>query len=336
MKTKTKRFFSLVVNLFVTANLVFGQAVFLLAPISIAQAQDVYAPYINTTTDPIYQDYTTDESTIIFPDPISTIDTTSTDTNYILIMEFVSAPASVSGNAYFSVRTGEEAKVAFYVFKDGVQLSKYPAIYQGDKVYSFNWNTVAFKNGQYNIKAYAVKTGYIDMSRQVYVAVDNVLSSDEPVSVDEYNNGGSMAEPLIVTIVERLESPIAGDLRVTADVNQLVDKVDFMISGPQSKVFAGIKESENHYYFVWPTANFPDGFYELAIFAYQGANKADMRDSIEIKNNFYDNGLPAQPADEYYSKEIIKPTEEYIIKQPIIVIMPECQKYGINTAEKCK
>ncbi|MBA3047395.1 hypothetical protein FP830_03625, partial [Candidatus Falkowbacteria bacterium] len=309
MKTKTKRFFSLVVNLFVTANLVFGQAVFLLAPISIAQAQDVYAPYINTTTDPIYQDYTTDESTIIFPDPISTIDTTSTDTNYILIMEFVSAPASVSGNAYFSVRTGEEAKVAFYVFKDGVQLSKYPAIYQGDKVYSFNWNTVAFKNGQYNIKAYAVKTGYIDMSRQVYVAVDNVLSSDEPVSIinndivssDIYASNEYNTDPLVVAIVERLESPVAGNLRVTANVNLPVDKVDFMISGPQSKVFAGVKENENHYYFIWPTASFPDGFYELAIFAYQGANKAEMRDNIEIKNNFYDNSLPAQPADEYYS-----------------------------------
>ncbi|MFH0923844.1 MAG: Ig-like domain-containing protein [Candidatus Falkowbacteria bacterium] len=355
MKAKTKRFFNLVINLFITANLVFGQAVFLLAPISIAQAQDVYNPYINTTTDPILstdpieKDYTTDEPMIVFPDATMadtdpTVDTTSTDTNYILTMEFVSAPASVSGSAYFSVRTSEEAEVVFYVLKDGIQLNKYPAIYQGDKVYSFNWNTVAFKNGQYNIKAYAVKTGYIDMSRQVYVAVDNVLSSDEPVSIinndivssDIYASNEYNTDPLVVAIVERLESPVAGDLRVTANVNLPVDKVDFMISGPQSKVFAGVKENENHYYFIWPTASFPDGFYELAIFAYQGANKAEMRDNIEIKNNFYDNSLPAQPADEYYSKEIIKPTEEYIIKQPIIVIMPECQKYGINTAEKCK
>ncbi len=298
--------------------------------------------------------------------------TTATDTtHYIMAMEFVSAPAEVSGSANFSVKTSEEAEVVFFILQNGNQLNQYAPIYQGNKIYSLAWNTTTYNNGQYTIKAYATKSGYIDISKQVDVIINNPLTTIN----DTIDYEPDFYE---ITWLEALQPPLSGDQRITAMLNKEVNKVDFAVEGARSEKYQGIKENNKQYYFIWRTAEFPDNYYKITAHAFvggevkvsksfssqtknqapldeagyptgQATNKVDLHDSIEIKNNYTDTLLP-QPIDEYYPekptveyypKEIIQPMAGTTIKQPIIEqfifdVLPECQKNNINSAEECK
>ncbi|MBU4347269.1 hypothetical protein KKF23_01775 [Patescibacteria group bacterium] len=188
---KTKRFFNLFINLFLTAILVINQAVFLLAPMNFARAQDATA---------------TDTSTIIFPD--ATIDTTDTSINYILFLNFQSPPAKVSGSAVFYVETSEEADVVFYVLKDGAILNKFPAVYQGNKVYYFKWDAASLNNGQYAVRANAYKSGYIDISKQINVIVENITTTNSQTNTTASTN----IEPKIDYSIQPIENKLSPDI----------------------------------------------------------------------------------------------------------------------------
>ncbi|MCK4554251.1 hypothetical protein KAU19_04785 [Candidatus Parcubacteria bacterium] len=265
-------------------------------------------------------------------------------TNYIMTMEFVSAPAEVSGITSFTAQTSEEAEVVFYILQNGTQLKQYFADYLGNKQYSFNWDTTNFADGLYTVKAYAVKSGYIDASKQIDVKVDNFLATtDKPVNYEQ--------DFWEITWLEALQSPFAGDQRITAMLNKEVDKVDFTIEGARSEKYQGIQENTKQYYFIWRTADFPDDYYKITAHAFIGGEiKVSKSFSSQTKNqeftDIYDDGIvdeyyPEKSIDEYYPEKIIQPMVKPTIKEPIIEqfifdVLPECQKNNINSAEECK
>ncbi len=206
---KTKRFFNLFMNLSLTAILVINQAVFLLAPMNFAGAQDAT---------------TTDTSTIIFPN--TTTDAADTATNYILSLNFQSPPAKVSGSAVFYVETSEEADVVFYVLKDGTALNKYPSVYQGNKIYYFKLDAAALNNGEYAIKAYAQKSGYIDISKQISVMVENIITNyqtDTTVSTNIETNIDYYIQPLENKLSPVIYNNTTTTAANTAIVNTVLD-----------------------------------------------------------------------------------------------------------------
>ncbi|MDP2765923.1 MAG: hypothetical protein Q8O41_00495, partial [Candidatus Methanoperedens sp.] len=293
---KTKRFFNLFINLFLTAILVINQAVFLLAPVNFARAQDAT---------------TTDTSTIIFPDAIT--DTVNTATNYVLFLNFQSPPATVTDSAVFYVETSEEAEVVFYVLKDGAILNKFPAVYQGNKAYYFKWDAAALNNGQYAVRAYAQKSGYIDISKQINVTVENILSG---VS----DNNLLSTENKLPADIYNTTTPTAAN---TVIVNTVLDIQPRSIEQPAPK----------------------ENFYSVQIFPEcreKGINtEEECKKFMSIPPECRGKGLSQEKCDEYMSippecraKGILDKEEckKYMYKYA----MPyECQKAGATTQEKC-
>lgn len=410
-------------HLFIAAVFALNQAVFLLVPLDQAEAQ-----IISTTSN---------SSTIIFQkDIITNIDT---ETHYILMLDFISPQAKVSDVAYFSVKVSEEADVNFQIFYNGTMLKQFAGTYQvtdslNNKIYYFKWPTLENANGNYTVKASARKSGYIDIFRQINVAVDNYqtaltanqtattsdnlnydaksleitfmeayqppFSGDKKITVslsqevdnviftvegmkNEKWNGARidaktyyfiwhtadypnnyykvtanavikdaaaasksfsaqtenkiaetvdqpLVQPFAVASAGKLVLPIAGDYKIIAKANQKADKVDFTIAGPRNEKFSGIRIDDYQFYFIWPTAKFPNGQYNINIAAYQTNAAAEWRGNVEIKN----------AADEP-RPQIIVPVE---MKQPVIqqeqvlgnIVMVDCKQAGITTEEDCK
>lgn len=281
----------------------------------------------NTITSPA------DGSDIMFQN--ITIDQTDTSTHYLLIMDFISPLAIVSGQATFYVKLSEEAEVTFSIFKDGAEINKCPATYKGDKIYFFNWDAKSLANGQYVIKAYAQKNGYVDIAKQINVTVNN------PAAVINNNfDKTAAAEPATayyeITFLEAFQPPLSGDKRVTASLNKDVDGVNFAIEGPRNDKYSGIRDNNRQYYFIWNTASFPNGYYKVTANAkLAGETKTSRSFSIQVVNNgISPNNLlpPAQPL-----------IQEMMEKQPLnmrpqaqLELLPECKKNNITAIEECQ
>ena len=189
-----------------------------------------------------------------------------------LYIGFTDYPIQITSSTLFSVQANTEVDdVNFHL--TGPTNYDYSATYAGSNKYYFTWDTTNFSSGLYQIKAVAQKGG-----QYAYDYIDVQLegeTSEEVVIVD----------PLAVTIVELPKSPFSGDQRITAGVNQTVDKVEFTIKGLKNAKIVGIKKDDYHYYFIWQTREFPNGFYEFTIVAFQGTDQVSLSDKVEIKNN---------------------------------------------------
>ncbi|MFH0955775.1 MAG: hypothetical protein V1801_00990, partial [Candidatus Falkowbacteria bacterium] len=334
------------VNIFLAAILILNQAVFLFIPVLAGQAQTTIDSQTTTHIAPL-----TDTTT-----------NTAPSTHYLLTVEFVSPPARVSGQTTFSVKTSEEAEVVFYIYKDGTEINKYPAVYKGEKIYFFNWDTKPLAGGQYNIKAFAKKSGYVDISKQINISVDNPapvinnnltdvktyvdMSQQINVTVDNppptINNNltdvktTDLTNSYEITFLEAYQPPFSGDKRITASLNKDVDGVDFSIEGPRNDKYSGIRDNSRQYYFMWNTTGFPNGYYKVTANArLAGTIKASRSLSIQVMNNgISPNNLlqPTQPL-----------TPEMTEKQPLQMIpqvqpelLYECKKNNITSIEECQ
>lgn len=332
---KTKRFFNLLINLFLTAILVINQAVFLLAPLNFARAQDAT---------------TTDTSTIIFPN--TTVDTADTATNYILFLNFQSPPVKVSGSAVFYVEASEEADVVFYVLKDGAVLNKFPAVYQGNKVYYFKWDAAALNNGEYAIKASAQKSGYIDTAKQINVMVENIAANYQieqiPATATASPAVDYYIQPLEITFVEAYQPPFSGEKKISVSLNGDVDSVSYSIEGVRNEKYSGIKIDAKNYYFIWDTVSFPNSYYKVTANAMAGGTvKASRSFSAQVENKssaiIYDNGATTINTATPTIINAISDVQPQLIEQSMpkekiyyIQILPECEEKGIYTEEECK
>ncbi|MDD5032068.1 MAG: Ig-like domain-containing protein [Patescibacteria group bacterium] len=344
------------VNIFLTAILILSQAVFLFIPVLTGQAQtdsgDSYGAYNTTTphsttyTNPTSDatadtnNTTSDGSNIIFQDIIT--DNNDSATHYLLTMEFVSPPARVSGQSDIFVKLSEEAEVIFYIYKDGAEINKYPATYKGDKIYFFSWETKSLADGQYSIKAYAKKSDYVDISRQINITIDNSSSLNSSPTPTIINNNFTDIKttdstlPYEIIFLEAFQPPISGDRRITVSLNKDVDRVDFSVEGPRSDKYSGVRDSSRQYYFMWNTPGFPNGYYKVAANAWAGGTVKTSRSfGIQIANNGTSPNNTLQPTQPQ--------TGEMMEKQPLNMmpqaqpeLLPECKENNISSIEECQ
>ena len=290
------------------------------------------APTIDTTTNTIPS---ASDSNIIFRD--ITTDITDASPHYLMTMEFISPPAKASGQTTISVKTSGEAEVVFSIQKDGREINKYPADNKGNKIYAFNLDTKSLTSGQYIIKAYAKKSGYVDLSKQINITIDNPTISPAPTLYNTLETKtADLSTTYEITFIEALQPPLFGEKRITASLNKDVDRVDFSIEGPRSDKYSGVRDNNQQYYFMWNTPNFPNGYYKVTANArVAGTIKASRSFSIQVINNGTSpNNLlpPIQPL-----------TPEMMEKQPLQMIpqvqpelLSECKKNNITSIEECQ
>jgi len=281
-----KKTFFKIVNFFMAAVLALNQAVFLLVPGKIIQAQTTETNQ-NLTTEIKEPVSSTDDSTAA-TDSSGTAETT----NSILAMDFVYPLSIVSGNAVFSAQTSEEAGVVFYIYQDGRKLKEYASIYQGNKTYYFNWDTTTVANGNYTIKASAKKSGYIDSYKQIEITVENILNTNEPTNItSDFSDDTTINAPnntekaLDIILVEALQPPLSGNKYISISLNQPVDQAYFTVEGNGLfKKYQAAKDSDTLYHFTWFTEEFPNGYYQVTAIAHLGNDKYTKSFSSEIIN----------------------------------------------------
>lgn len=275
----------------------------------------------NVTTDTSSTDtdnLAPDGSTIIFEDIIT--DTLETPPLSILTISFISPSTKVSGQPHFPVTTSEPAEVVFYIYKDGAEINRFNAIDKGNNTYSFTWDSTSTSNGQYTIKAYGKKSGYIDASKEITITVENAIPTTtiDPaiVAVPSYYE---------ITFVEAYKPPLSGERKITASLNKDVDSIYFSVEGPRNEKIFGTKNNSRQYYFLWNTSKFPDGYYKVTAEAMlAGQTKTSKSFSIQVINSI----TKTTPF-----STVEKITSE---KTTTTIVLAECKKNNINTQEECQ
>ncbi|RLC38123.1 hypothetical protein DRH27_03015 [Candidatus Falkowbacteria bacterium] len=235
-------------------------------------------------------------------------------------LEITFSPAlqsPISGEQKISVNlTKDVEKVEFMV--EGPVNKKYEGIKVSARDFYFNWDTdsVFFPDGYYKVTAGAINTGVIEGENYFNIEVKNNINSETEPKED-----AGEFEALTVSILGQISPPIFGNYTITAVPSQTVDSVSFHILGPVEKTFNGIKNNDNHYFFIWPTTEFINGFYKLNIVAKKGVVIATKSVNLEIKNQLAPN------------TQLILEKETAVVNEQIL---PECVRNGIETTEECK
>ncbi|MCK5159235.1 MAG: hypothetical protein KAR08_08760, partial [Candidatus Heimdallarchaeota archaeon] len=224
----------------------------------------------------------------------STTDPTGTD----LAIEFTSIPPSAiyGDNTISAVTNIEPDSVEFRV--SGPKYSTFTGIKNSPNNYHFLWDTVNFPDGNYYVKAIA-KKGTLETYTSFNVNVENT-------SIDT-----TTTEPLILTFVERFETPLFGDQRISISSNQEIDGCILGTFGPKLERFLMIKDSPTKYHIILHTKNFPNGDYTIKATAKDGIGTiVDTRLDIKIEN------LIAPKPDQPIITEPI--LDEPILDEPIL------------------
>lgn len=230
-----------------------------------------------------------------------------------------------AGDKKITVSLNQEVDNVIFTV-EGVKNEKWNGARIDAKTYYFIWHTADYPNNYYKVTANAIIQDTVKASKSFSAQTENKTfatsaATSSPIISDQLFN---------VFINEKLISPISGDYRITAKTNQKADKIDFIINGPRNEKFSGIRIDDFQFYFIWPSAKFPNGQYNINIAAYQANAMAEWRDNVEIKN------AAVEP-----KPQIIAPVE---MKQPVIqqeqaignIVMFDCKQAGITTEEDCK
>ena len=183
-----------------------------------------------------------------------------------------------------------------------------------------------------------------------YKSTNNIL-----IPVNSEND--ATTDPLILTFIERFESPLFGDRQISISSTQEIYSCIFKIYGSRYAEFPAIKDSPTKYHIILRTKDFPDGSYTIKAVAGNNIGTAEVRLDIRIENqtetefdrspiiepvpidpfyptdptpiDFSDQPTPDSSTEPYYPKPI-----PYQPEQPTIEITPECLEKGLS-AEEC-
>jgi len=235
---------------------------------------------------------------------LGTEDNEQVDPLEITFIEALQPP--VSGDVKISISANKELVSAnFYIEGNGIN-KEYAGTPNNSTEYYFIWKTKELDNGYYEVTANVLDLENNKASKSFSVQVTNEdIEYEDMVSTEEME----------ITFVERLESPFQGDQKITVALSRPADTVYFKIEGAESKEYASIKNDDHHYYFIFPTEQFPDGYYELTAVVIQDSEEFYKSDKIEIKN------------------EIIEEIEEI---EEIDKITEECKNHGITDNLECE
>jgi len=269
------------------------------------------------------ENYDNETDTVIVPEPLE-----------ITFNEAFQPP--ISGEQRISVSLDKDAeKVEFMV--EGPVNKKYEGIKVSARDFYFIWNTGsgAFPDGYYKVTAGAINAGAIESKNFFSIEIKNNIYSETTIEEKTGEN-----EPLTISILEQINPPIFNNFTITAVTSQSVDTVSFHILGPVEKIFSGIKKDENNYYFIWPTAEFINGFYKLNIVAKKGAAIASKSLSLEIKNQTAENIEFAAEEEAVAGGQLLEECVNNGIKiveecKQFMLLLPECREKGIKNKMEC-
>ncbi len=167
---------------------------------------------------------------------------------------------------------------------------------------------------------------------------------------DDTTTSDNTADPLMISFVETMQSPLSGDQQISISSNQEIFSCIFKVYGPKYAEFPAIKNDPANYHIILHTKDFPDGYYTIKAVAGNNIGTAEIRLDAEIKNQIAiepDQPPITEPAptESFYPTKSVPAeydlietdsTEQIYIQpeQPVIKITPECQEKGL-TAEEC-
>lgn len=202
-----------------------------------------------------------------------------------------------------------------------------------------------------------------------YRSINDILipANSDNTTIPDTSNDGTITEPLILTFIERFESPLFGDQKISIFANQEIFNCIFKIYGPRYAEFTAIKDSLTKYNIVLPTKDFPNGDYTIKAVAKNDFEMVDVRLDIKIENLIAPEpdqppateSLPddlstietqpetvtyppteIQPESETYPiKEITPPTtyDPSISSETFVFELPaECKDRNLSTPEECQ
>lgn len=136
--------------------------------------------------------------------------------------------------------------------------------------YYFAWNTATFSSGYYTLKVIATS------------AAETAFAFLYNVSI----NNDSSATPLLnIEFVNVPPTPFTGDKKIQIKTNLEPTSVKFEVKGEKYMSFSATKIDANNYYFLWKTAEFPDGGYLVYAFVEKGTEKIDRYTKTSISNS---------------------------------------------------
>lgn len=201
-----------------------------------------------------------------------TIDNATVATAVLLSISFYEdySASTISGTkTVYAIPSNTVDKVDFKV----ISSTGASTVYAGTKdtvlnKYYFSWNTATFANGTYTLKATAYKgTETADIQKTVAV----------------YNAAATTA--LNVEFVNLPPAPFAKDVKIQIKTNLEPTSVKFEVKGPKYMSFSATKIDANNYYFLWKTAEFPDGEYLVYAFIEKGTEKIDRYTKTSVNNS---------------------------------------------------
>ncbi|MCK4891888.1 MAG: hypothetical protein KAS78_04425, partial [Candidatus Pacebacteria bacterium] len=217
----------------------------------------------------------------------STDDTNiSTTTENELRIEFTTIPSSpiYGDNTISAVTNIEPDSVEFKV--TGPQDSTFPGVMDSLTSYHFIWDTVSFPDGYYYVETIAKKgtlEAYAYFNINVENTYDDNITSDDNTT-DDTTTSDNITDSLIISFIERFESPFSGDQQISISSNQEIFSCVFKIYGPKYAEFPAIKDSPNNCHIILHTKDFPDGYYTIKAVAGNNIGTAEIRLDAEIKN----------------------------------------------------
>jgi len=126
--------------------------------------------------------------------------------------------------------------------------------------YYFIWNTTTLAKGYYTLKATANSMTETAFSYLYNVAI---------------NNDSGATASLGAEFVNVLSMPLVGDNKIQIKTNLEPTSVKFEVKGIKYAAFSATKIDANNYYFLWKTAEFPNGDYLVYAFIEKGMDKID-------------------------------------------------------------
>ena len=110
----------------------------------------------------------------------------------------------------------------------------------------------------------------------------NSTTDDTDNTMDDTD--GTTTDPLILTFIERFESPLFGDRQISISSTQEIYSCIFKIYGPRCAEFSAIKDGPAKYHIMLRTKDFPNGDYTIKVVAGNNIGTAEVRLDTRIEN----------------------------------------------------
>jgi hypothetical protein len=190
---------------------------------------------------------------------------------------------------------------------DAAKIISVPGISNDRKTWRADFSSVDAPNGNYDFFAKGWYKENYYRSAVINIKVYNSANDTTAVS-----------NPVLVKFVESFYAPIFGDKKIAVILNQEPDSVRFIISGPKNSEAAAVKGDAGNYYFIWKTAEFPDGYYTIKAVARKFSHETFASVGVSIGNNYLSASSGANAT------------------YQIGAVGPECAQKGFFTEESCR